>query len=145
MLPQSLTHVKFLEYFTFVLSVTLKLLLLQHDISKTLQIAQDVLHMDQMRHETEEVPDQEWVNAMKVCFHSSLTCFCLSMAQCASDVPYCICSRHATSFVRPILLLDSSAFCCNCDSGSAGSLLFCTTRRATICLYAILQTSWAHT
>lgn len=58
-LPPLLTHAKDV------------LLLVQHDISKTLQIAQDVLHVDQLRHETEEVPDQEWVNAMKVYFHSS--------------------------------------------------------------------------
>lgn len=90
----------------------LVLLLLQHDISNTLQIAQDVLHIDQLRHETEEVPDQEWVNAMKVYFQSSLTCFCLSMAQCASDIHFCICSRHETSVVQPISLLDSSAYQC---------------------------------
>ena len=79
-LPQSLIHAKCLVLVTFVLFVTRETLLSQHDISKTLQIAQDVLHMGQLRHEIEEVPDQEWVNAMKVCFHSSLTCFCLSMA-----------------------------------------------------------------
>lgn len=44
----------------------LQLLALQHDISNTLQIAQDVLHMGQLDHQIEEVPDQEWVNAMKV-------------------------------------------------------------------------------
>lgn len=48
----------------------LQLLTLQHDISNTLQIAQDVLHMGQLDHEIEEVPDQEWVKAMKVCFCS---------------------------------------------------------------------------
>ena len=41
-------------------------LLLQYDISQTLQIAQDVLQIEQLQHHIEEVPDQEWVNAMKV-------------------------------------------------------------------------------
>lgn len=39
--------------------------LLQHDISKTLQIAQDILHLGPLDVEIEEVPDQEWVDAMK--------------------------------------------------------------------------------
>lgn len=43
----------------FVLSV-------QHDISQTLQIAQDILQLGQLQHVIEEVPDQDWVNAMKV-------------------------------------------------------------------------------
>ena len=40
--------------------------MLQHDIAQTLQIVQDVLNVTVTQHQTEEVPDQEWVNAMKV-------------------------------------------------------------------------------
>ena len=41
-------------------------LFMQHDISQTLQIVQDILQLGQLQHVIEEVPDQEWVNAMKV-------------------------------------------------------------------------------
>lgn len=40
--------------------------MLQHDIAQTLQVVQDVLNITVTQHQTEEVPDQEWVNAMKV-------------------------------------------------------------------------------
>jgi len=48
------------------------LLLVQHDIKQTLQIAQDVLQVTIDQHHIEEVPDQEWVDAMKVSISAGL-------------------------------------------------------------------------
>ena len=63
------------------------MLVLQPDISNTLQIAQDVLCLGHLDHEIEEVPDQEWVNAMKVHFciapmHDLSISLFNNMAQC---------------------------------------------------------------
>lgn len=110
--------------------------LLQHDISKTLQIAQDVLHLDKLRHETEEVPDQEWVNAMKVYFHSSLTCFYSAWhsVQVMCIVAFAVCMRRRScdpfSYLTAVRISASD----DCDSGHTGRLLFCNTSRCTMCM-----------
>lgn len=46
----------------------------EHDISKTLQIAQDILHLGPLDVEIEEVPDQEWVDAMKSSYQPTEVC-----------------------------------------------------------------------
>ncbi|KAL0045978.1 hypothetical protein WJX82_010281 [Trebouxia sp. C0006] len=46
----------------------------EHDIAQTLQIVQDVLNITVTQHQIEEVPDQEWVNAMKDSYQPTEVC-----------------------------------------------------------------------
>ena len=45
-------------------------LLLQHDIAETVRVAQDILQLGALPHEVEEVPDQQWLTAIKVQLHA---------------------------------------------------------------------------
>ena len=40
--------------------------LLQHNIEGTLKVAEDILQLAPLQHEVEEVPDQQWLVAIKV-------------------------------------------------------------------------------
>ncbi|KAL0043426.1 hypothetical protein WJX79_004460 [Trebouxia sp. C0005] len=46
----------------------------EHDIAQTLQTMQDVLNITVTQHQIEEVPDQEWVNAMKDSYQPTEVC-----------------------------------------------------------------------
>ncbi|DBA73420.1 TPA: hypothetical protein ACH3X1_011458 [Trebouxia sp. C0004] len=46
----------------------------EHNIAQTLQVVQDVLTITVTQHQIEEVPDQEWVNAMKDSYQPTEVC-----------------------------------------------------------------------
>lgn len=46
----------------------------EHDIDQTLQAAQDILQLSISQHDIQEVPDQEWLNAMKDSYQPTEVC-----------------------------------------------------------------------